>query len=141
MATAPDILVHRTHDDGTSRMDLSLDADHRLVVRFEGKGTMPGTHAFVDGLHAAFDAAGPAGRVDGLIDLSALNGTPLRAQFVTIKGLMGHRKQIGRVAIVGAKKMERRLASAILKAVRIASMRFSDREDEARAFLGWGDAA
>ncbi|MGM0577874.1 MAG: STAS/SEC14 domain-containing protein [Myxococcota bacterium] len=131
-------LVHRTHDDGKVRMDLAFGDDHRLVVRFEGRGTMPGTYAFVEGLQEVFEAAGPDGRVEGMVDLSKLRGAPLRGQIVTAKGILPYRKQIGKVAIVGAGKAERKFATAALKIVRIDTVRYCDDEAEARDWLGWG---
>ena len=123
----------RRYDDGNSQFTLTYDT--RVEMCFWGKGTMAGAHALLKFLDEVSLLVEPGCPADTVADLSSLSGSPLRAQFLLGRWLLTHREQVRRVAIVGARPWERRLATAVMKIARFKMARFFVSHEEAEAWL------
>ena len=126
---------NRYEDPGVGWFTVVLDADRVLFTTVDGKGTVVGTRALV----AMYDEVS-AMRVDGetvdaFMDLRAFSKTPLRAQAIMGKWLIKHRHQIDRIALVGAKPWERKIAQAVLKFARFDRAAFFETPEEAGTWL------
>ncbi|MCB9766405.1 MAG: STAS/SEC14 domain-containing protein [Alphaproteobacteria bacterium] len=131
----PAPLFEETYQDDSVRFTVTLDEAFVFGVGFIGKGTIEGTHAFIRMVGACGDiATGRGHKLRGTVDLSRMNGAPLRVQLILSKWLLGQRDAIDRVAVCGGGRFERKLAKAVTSAARLSSVRFFDGVAEAE---GW----
>lgn len=133
------IRIARTHEAAGSRFTLTLNDSLLLHIVLAGKGTAHGVEILLGHLEEMEQTLAPDERIDALIDLTALNGAPLRAQLRLGKWLLARRERANRIAIFGGKPIEIAVARAVMKIARMHHVSFSAHESEARAFLG-GDA-
>jgi len=131
-------LTQRTWTEPTQRIDITVDAEHRVAVVFTGKGSMPGTKALIDMVESIRAEVGLDVVISALVDMRKLDGAPLRAQIVLGRWVLSRKKDISKVAIFGGKPFEMGLARAVMT---IAGMgrkaSFGNHLDEAVRFLGW----
>ncbi len=125
------LLFENTWEEGSSRFRMSIDENHCAVVRFDGKGTMEGTKAFIASLDEGRAQIGDANDVRAIIDLSKLQGVPLRAQLMLGKWLLANKEQFYCIAVFGGKAWEMNFARAVAKIARFKNIGFYD--DEARS--------
>ena len=130
-----DLKFHERYADESVRFEVRMDADYLVTVRFEGKGTMAGTQAFTQLVDRCRALPGAHGRLKGLVDLSALDGAPLRSQMVLGKWLVGCRDAFHRLAIAGGGRFERGLAKAVTAMARMENVAFTTTVEEAQRFL------
>ena len=132
----PDLLFDEQYSDSSVRFTVSLDADLVVRVAFHGKGTNPGTDAFVDKMTRCVEIArGRSGKLKGSIDLSNLRGAPMMAQLTLTRWIVGVRDALGRFAIVGSGRVERAIAKAVAKAARADNVLFTEDAAEAERFI------
>ena len=126
---------NRYDDPGVGWFTVVLDADRILTTTINGTGTVHGTRALV----AMYDEISSKREgdevVDSVMDLRGLSKTPLRAQAIMGKWLLKHRHEIDRVAMVGAKPWERKVAQAVLKVARFERAAFFETLAQASAWL------
>lgn len=142
-ATRPAHLVDVkwTNPKGDGGFTIVITAAYEGVIRTHGKGTMDGSRAVIAAMNDALERIGTDHQLTGLVDLGELSGSPMRAQFMLGKWLLGHRKIFGQVVIFGGKAWERKLAKAIIAIARLGqNVTFLETEDEALAKLGWEQA-
>ncbi len=106
------------------------------VVRFNGRGSMGGTRAFLGMLETAAARLEPGQQTRSVVDMTRLTGTPLSAQLVLGKWLLKNRGTVKQLAVFGARPWERRIAKGICKLGRLKAVGFFKYEDEATDFLG-----
>ena len=137
--TEPPHLFETRYRDAVGWFHTVVDHRHRATTRFHGRGTMDGARAFVAALDDAVRAVGSSGHAFfGLVDLSDLEGTPLRAQLSIGKWLFGHKKHFARIAVFGGKAWEMNLAKAIMKIAGMDRVAFFATEATATAWLEAG---
>lgn len=130
-------LLDKSYRDKVSHFRFVLIKDSMVgVVRFHGKGTVPGTKAFVDLLEESLSVLPEGAKVKSIADLRDLHGTPIRSQFILGKWLFANKKHIDKVTIFGAAAWETKLAKAIFKIARMKNVHFFKNEDEATDCLG-----
>ena len=126
---------NRYDDPGFGWFTVVLDADRVLHTTINGKGTVPGTRALLAMYDEVAALREADEQVDGLMDLTGLSKTPLRAQAIMAKWLILHRHEIKRVALFGARPWERKIAQAVLKVARFDRAAFFKTRDEAARWL------
>lgn len=130
------LLYDKRYEDPHGWFSFTIDPTFFTTVRFFGRGSMAGTHAFVAMLDDSLALnRETAPQVRSLVDMTHLSGTPLRAQFLIGKWLFGHKTHVERVAIFGARMWERKIAQAVMTIARMDCVAFFKTEDEARRFL------
>ncbi|MBT9560230.1 MAG: hypothetical protein IV100_29645 [Myxococcales bacterium] len=133
-----DLLVD-VYDDRKVRIEFRLyrlgDAT-RAKVTVSGSGTMEGAHALVAFLDKAV-AKATADKTSAMVFLAAVESTPIRAQFLLGKWLIGNKQRVGQVSVVGAKAWERKLASAVAAIANFKHIAFHETEVAGNTFLGW----
>lgn len=131
-----ELLFDEQYADNSVRFTVTLDSDLVFRVAFHGKGTNPGTDAFVDKMTRCVDIArSRGGKLKGSIDLSELRGAPMRAQLTLTRWIVGVRDALGRFAIVGSGRVERAIAKAVAKAARADNVLFTEDAAEAERFI------
>lgn len=133
---AGSLIFHESWSDARVRFTVDMDAAFQITVRFEGRGSMDGTHAFIALVDRCLAMEGARGRVRGLVDLSQLDGAPLRSQLVLGRWLLGCRDAFDRLAIAGGGRFERGLAKAVTSMARMENVGFFDTASEASGWLG-----
>lgn len=133
---AADVRIHRSHDSGESRYDMTLHHSLLLHIVLGGKGTMQGVERLLAALEEMELLLAPHEKVTALIDLTSLNGAPLRAQLRLGKWLFARRERAARIAIFGGKPVEIAVARAVMKIAHMKHVGFYAHEHEAREFLG-----
>lgn len=119
-------------------IDITVDASHRTVVVFDGKGSMGGAKALIDLVESIRDELGHHILITALVDMRKLDGAPLRAQFTLGKWLLMRKKQMDKIAIFGGKPFEMGIARAVMTIAGMGSKaNFGNHLDEALRFLGW----
>lgn len=113
--------------------------DWRTMVRISGIGTVDGAHVLVEMLDDIM-ALDPSRTGASIMDVSGVTKTPVRVQFVLGKWLLKNRKRVERVALVGAKPWEQKLAKAVMRIARFDHVAILETIPEALAFLGWDEA-
>ena len=137
-STPPRLLVDRTWTEPGQSIHLTLDADHRGVIVFNGKGTMAGAQALIDLIDGLRAELGHDLVISALVDMRRLEGAPLRAQFLLGKWLLTRKKQISKVAIFGGKPIEMGIARAVMTISGMGQKaHFGNHLADAVRFLGW----
>ncbi len=131
----PTRYTNRHEDPGVGWFTVVVDSDHVLYVKFQGKGTVPGTRELVAMFDEVASLREPGETIDVYMDLTGLSKTPLRAQAIMAKWLVINRSLVGRVALVGAKAWERKIAQAVLKVARFDRAAFFKGHVEGTAWL------
>lgn len=126
---------NRYDDPGVGWFTVVLDADRILHTTVHGKGSVKGTRAIVRMFDEVAELRAPGETVDAFMDLTGLSKTPLRAQAILGKWLLAHHKDIDRVALVGARPWERKVAQAVLKLARFRRASFFETRQEATRWL------
>jgi len=130
-------LYDERYQDEVFRMHCTLDAQLRMRVHFEGRGSSGGTRAFIRML-TEMHAQVPAGsRSDALLDCTDYAGTPIRAQLSIGKWLLRNTAKTGRIALAGAQPLEEKVGRAVMKIARIDRMAFFPTVPEGQSWLGW----
>ncbi len=106
------------------------------VSTFHGKGSMDGTRAYIQMLNEVVQLFPKEGKRPSLVDLSQFHGAPLRAQLSLGRWMLQHRDQLEKVAVVGARAWERKIAKAIMKISRFKRLEFFTEQASAIAWLG-----
>jgi len=132
---SPTRYANRYEDPAVGWFTVTLDADRVLFVTIHGKGTMRGTKALLAMFDDIVALREDGEQVDAFFDLSGLTKTPLRAQASMAKWLIAHRDLVNRVALVGARAWERKIAQAVLKLARFDRAAFFKSHDEAARWL------
>ena len=135
-----EILLSQVHQEPSIRLEFTLLAHasgRRAIMTAVGRGTMDGAHAMVAFLDKALLATEE--QASALMLIGGVESTPNRAQFLLGKWLMSHKARVGKVAVVGAKAWERKLAQAICAMASFKTLTFHQTEAEGRAWLGWTD--
>lgn len=132
---SPARYANRYEDPATGWFTVTLDADLVLFVTIDGKGTMKGTKAMIGMFNEIAALREEGEQVDAFFDLVGLTKTPLRAQAILAKWLIGHRDLVNRIALVGARAWERKIAQAVLKLARFDRAAFFKSHDEAARWL------
>jgi hypothetical protein len=131
-------LAERSWSEPGQHIHITVDAEHRSVVVFDGKGSMPGAKAFVDLVESIREELGAEIRIAALVDMRRLDGAPLRAQFIIGKWLLSRKKRIAKVAVFGGKPFEMGVARAVMKIAGMGEQSFfGNHLADALAFLGW----
>lgn len=142
-----------TPDSAPAEVDLLVDVydDHKVRIEFRlyrlgeatrakvtvsGSGTMEGAHALVAFLDKAV-AKATADKTSAMVFLAAVESTPIRAQFLLGKWLVGNKQRVGQVSVVGAKTWERKLATAVAAIANFKHIAFHETEAAGNVFLGW----
>ena len=137
----PTRYTNRYDDPGVGSFTVVVDSDEVFYVTIRGKGTVKGTRALV----AMFDEVATLREgdetLDVFMDLTALSKTPLRAQAILGKWLLKNHGLVRRIAMVGAKAWERKLAQAVLKVARFDRAAFFKGAMEAQRWLRPGRSA
>jgi hypothetical protein len=134
------VRYEKRYFNGQGGFRVVFDERSRATMSFDGKGTMEGTHALVEVLEEVERLMRPGEKVDACVDLSQMDGAPLRSQFVLGKWMVERRQKFGRLAIYGGKAIEMGVARAVMKIAGIQSVGFFDTETQARAWLERGAA-
>jgi hypothetical protein len=129
-------LYHRVHQGAQSGFTLELTRSLLLHIALTGKGTMSGVEELLACLEESEKLLAPEDRILALVDLSHLDGAPLRAQLRLGKWLLQRRERARRVAIFGGKPIEIAVARTVMKIARMKQVGFYSHEHEARDFLG-----
>ena len=138
MDTPPRWLAQRHWHEPSQVIDITVDAAHRTVVVFDGKGSMAGAKALVDLIESIRDELGPHSLISALVDMRKLDGAPLRAQFTIGKWLLTRKKQMDKVAVFGGKPFEMGIARAVMTIAGMgAKAHFGNHLTDALRFLGW----
>ena len=124
-------------DNGVSVRLVLVESQYRLSVRFYGKGSMSGAKAFVRMLDEVLLICPEGARIDSLLDTRDLDTAPVRSQLILAKWMIQNRNVVDRIAMLGAKPMIRRLATAVLKAARFNAVRFARTPEEAASWTGF----
>lgn len=135
-SAADDVRLHRSHDTGESRFTLTLHRSMLLHIVLAGKGTNQGVERLLGHLEEMEQDLAPDEKVRALIDLTTLEGAPLRAQLRLGKWLFVRRERAERIAIFGGKPMEIAVARAVMKIAHMKHVGFYAHDHEARTFLG-----
>lgn len=106
------------------------------VSTFHGQGSMAGARAYIQMLNEVVQFFPEDGQRPSLVDLSHFHGTPLRAQLSLGRWMLQHKHQLDKVAVVGARVWERKIAKAIMKISRFNRLEFFADQASARAWLG-----
>lgn len=131
-------LAQRTWQEAGQRIEVTVDADYRAVVVFDGKGSMEGTRALIDLVDGIRDQLGHTTVISALVDMRKLDGAPLRAQFVLGKWLLMRKKQMSKIAVFGGKPFEMGIARAVMTIAGMGSKTFfGNHLEQAVGFLGW----
>ena len=130
-------LLTRDYDDGKGTIKLTVDASYRVRLVLRGKGTMPGTLAFLKMLDESIRELDQDHKKAVSIDLRGLSGSPVRAQFILGKWLFKNKSNVAGLAIFGGKAWEMKLARLVVKIARLHGVGFFDTEPQAISFLGW----
>jgi hypothetical protein len=125
-------------DHGVAVRLEEVDGQYRVSAHFYGKGSMDGARAFVKMLTEMLPLAPEGSRANSVLDTRALDTAPIRSQLILAKWLIQNRHFVDRIAILGAKPMVRRLATAVLKAARFKAVQFVSTPQEASAWTGFG---
>lgn len=139
MTTTPQEWLAKRHwKEQDQVIDITVDASHRTVVVFDGKGSMAGAKALIDLVESIRDELGHHILITALVDMRKLDGAPLRAQFTLGKWLLMRKKQMDKIAIFGGKPFEMGIARAVMTIAGMgAKASFGNHLDEALRFLGW----
>lgn len=129
------LLFERDWQEGGARFRMSIDKNHCAVVRFYGKGTMAGTRAFLASLDEGRAQLGDANDVRAMIDLSSLDGVPLRAQLSLGKWLLANKQHFHCIAVYGGKAWEMNFARAVAKIARFKNIGFYEDEERSLSYL------
>jgi len=129
------VIYEREQQTGNSRMELRLTEDWRMDLKISGEGSVEGTHRLLEALEEALDAYPEAPPLDSAVDLSELRKSPLRAQFIMGKWLMGRRGRVGRLAVYEGQPLEMKLARAITRLARLDKVGFYEHRDDAMRWL------
>jgi len=116
---------------------LTLDADHRACVYFDGKGSLDGAKALIDLVDRVRDEVGHDKVFAAIVDMRDLSGAPLRAQFVIGKWLFARKRQIAKIAVFGGRPFEMKVAQAVMTVARMKNASFFKTLGQAIAWLGW----
>lgn len=116
---------------------VAIDAEHRVFVHFNGRGSTEGARAVTAMMDVVRDELGHDTVFEAIVDMRDLDGAPLRAQFIIGRWLLGRKKQISKVAIFGGKPFEMKVARAVMTVARMHNAHFCDHLDEAMRWLGW----
>ena len=137
-AATPRWLVERTWRETNQLIHITVDAAHRTVVVFDGKGSMDGAKALIQLVDEIRDQVGHHILISAMVDMRRLDGAPLRAQFLIGKWLLSRKMHIQKVAVFGGKPFEMGLARAVMTIAGMGSKAwFGNTVSEARAFLEW----
>lgn len=98
-------LAEHAWSDERLRFTLTVQAGFAFHVTFRGRGSVPGTAAFIDRVEQVLRLPGADGALRGVVDLTELRDVPLRAQLALGKWLFGRRASFRRVALVGSGPM------------------------------------
>jgi hypothetical protein len=128
-------LFQRNYRDHKTWFTAEAHDPYRIVVRFYGRGTVPGTHAFLAVIDEAITEFPDALPKSALLDVSDLRKTPLRSQIIMGHWLLTKKQLIGHVALVGARAWERTIAKAVMKLARMNRIDFFKTEDAAIRWL------
>ena len=135
--TTPWLAERHWSEDG-QRIHITVDDAHRVVVVFDGKGSMPGAKALIDLIESIRTQLGEQILIAALVDMRRLDGAPLRAQFVLGKWLLGRKKQIDKVVLFGGKPFEMSIGKAVMTLAGMGQKAwFGNHLSEALSFLGW----
>ena len=126
---------NRYDDPGVGWCTVVVDSDQVLYVTIQGKGTIPGTRALIAMFDEVASLREPGETIDVYMDLMGLSKTPLRSQAIMAKWLVANRGLVGRLALVGAKPWERKIAQAVLKVARFDRAAFFKGHSEGTAWL------
>lgn len=138
MDTSTNWLAQRRWQEPGQLIDITVDAEHRAVVVFDGKGSMTGAKALIDLIDAIRDEVGHHVLISALVDMRKLDGAPLRAQFTIGKWLLTRKKQMDKVALFGGKPFEMGIARAVMTIAGMgAKAHFGNQLGDALRFLGW----
>ncbi len=139
MALVPEeqhnLVFEKDWREASGSFRMTLDQNHVGVTRFDGKGSMAGTRAFIAGLDEGNLMIGAASDVRALVDLSKLDGVPVRAQFMLGKWLLANKHRFYRIAVFGGKHWEMSVARAIAKIAGFQNIGFFDEENSSLGFL------
>jgi|GEM_PF-3961271 len=128
-------LFQRSYRDHKTWFTAQAHDPCRIVVRFHGRGTVPGTHAFLAVIDEAITEFPDELPKSALLDVSDLKKTPLRSQIIMGHWLLTKKHLIGHVALVGARAWERAIAKAVMKLARMNRIDFFKTEDAAIRWL------
>jgi len=113
-----------------------VEESELTVSTFNGKGSVKGTRAYMQMLDEILSLFPDGKARPSLVDLSNLQDTPLRSQLMLGRWMLKNRHRVDKVALVGAKAWERKLAQAIMKIARFKRMEFFADQGPAREWLG-----
>lgn len=122
-------------DDRGAGFDLRVTEEGLSTTRFFGRGSLEITHAFIDALDEGIDVVPDELIVRGRVDMSELEGTPLRAQFLVGKWLLKNKQRFAKIAVFGARPWEAKVARAVMKIARMRNVGFFDTDREADDYL------
>lgn len=132
------LLVDRTWSESGQRIHITMDDLHRVVVVFDGKGSMAGGQALMTLIDELRDQYGHDLVISALVDMRKLDGAPLRVQFLLGRWLLTRKKQISKIAIFGGKPIEMGIARAVMTISGMAhKASFGNHLADAMRFLGW----
>ncbi len=129
------LLYEKSWEEETGNFRMSIDENHCAVVRFHGKGSMAGTKAFIASLDEGRERIGEANDVRAIIDLSHLDGVPLRAQLKLGKWLLANKHQFHCIAVFGGKPWEMNFAKAVAQIARFKNIGFYESEERSVSYL------
>ena len=128
-------VFEESYSDRTVRLTVTMDAAFFMNVQFVGRGTMGGARRFTELVDQARSMPGAHGKVSGIVNLTELTGSPLRAQVVIGRWLMGCRDAFLGIAIVGGGRIERRIAKVVTSMAQMTNVGFTETLAEGEAFL------
>jgi hypothetical protein len=127
-------LYEKSYRDEKVHYTLTVDQNRHGEVAFIGKSTIPGTEAFIAMAEELGDVVGDE-KLVLIVDLSKMDGAPLRAQMMLGKWLMKNKDRFERIAVFGGKPSEMNLARGIMKIARMDRVGFFNSRDEVDGWL------
>jgi hypothetical protein len=126
---------NRRFENENGYFTVRVDENFLCTSTFFGRGSMVGTRAFIQMLEEISHLLSSGAKYQSLLDLTGLRGTPLRAQLSLGRWMLKNKGRVDKVAIVGAKAWERRIAKAVMKIARFKRIDFFQGVDEALCWL------
>jgi hypothetical protein len=136
--TSRTILTRRSWVSGDRRIDIDLDDAWRMLVVFQGQGTVEGAHALCELIDAIRDEQGHDRMISALVDMRRIHSAPLRGQAIIGRWLLSRKAQIARVAVFGGGRLEMAVARAVMTIAGMGQKAFFGAElREALGFLNF----
>lgn len=129
-------MIEQKYTDHSGSFHFVMSSDYLVITTITGKNvSIKGTDAFIDVLNRAYDKLEIDKKVRVLADLSELESTPIRIQLLLGRWILTHKHCVGKVAIVGAAKWEKKIAEAVFSVAGISNISFFEQKSEAMSFL------